>query len=191
MRMGLYIDVETTGLDPARAAIVEVGASVMGPDGVETDSFVRLCNPGPEALARSDPEAFRVHQIDIDDIRCAQPIRHVAQEFRDWAEPYRAGADPADWYSFNTGFEDSFLKLPPWMLAIKWADCLQKLSTQVLGSAGALPLRPDGQFKLSSLAEAAAFFDVRQKERHRALADARTSGKIHWRIRERRPAPAT
>lgn len=73
----VVIDVETTGLDPARDAVIQVAALSVGADGAKTlrSWFVDPCRPIPAAI-------YRLTGFRPDDFRGAPPLDQVADEIR-------------------------------------------------------------------------------------------------------------
>lgn len=170
----VYLDTETTGLDPAHHSVIEVGAVLLGPSGVELASYQSLANPGEWAMKNSEPRAFEVSGIDPADVRAARPIEEVAREFREWLSAH-AGTI----YAYPLAFDQKFLLVPPWSVqAPTWGKCVMLAAQDIMGKAGVLPLKY-GRPKFPKLSEAAAFFHVSSPRFHRALDDARTAGKIH------------
>ena len=169
----VYLDVETTGLDPAYHSVIEVGAVAVDAEGHEIGHYQSLCNPGDWAMKNSEPKAFEVNRIDPDEVRAARPITSVAGEFLAWLDKR------AVLHAFPVVFEDGFLKLDPWNILEKlWGECVQEAARSIMSSAGALPYK-FGKPKLPKLSEAATFFKVEPERLHRALADARTTALVY------------
>ncbi|KWX68525.1 hypothetical protein ASJ79_17435 [Mycobacterium sp. NAZ190054] len=91
------IDLETTGLDPAKDRIVEIGLVKFSADGTILDEFATLINsPG------SDPEARAIHQIVDDDLVGAPSIEQALPEVL-------AFIDGTILVAHNCEFEEGFL----------------------------------------------------------------------------------
>lgn len=91
------IDLETTGLDPKKDRIVEIGLVKFRADGTILDEFATLINsPG------SDPEARAIHQIDDDDLADAPSIEQAIPEIL-------AFIDGTILVAHNCEFEEGFL----------------------------------------------------------------------------------
>ena len=106
------IDIETTGIDPATDAIVEIASVDMVRDGGITnamDTLVRPTKPIP-------PGASAVHHIVDEDVASASAFHEVIDRFKG-----------ADFYvAHNCEFEQSFLatqgiELGPWICTYKCA----------------------------------------------------------------------
>jgi DNA polymerase-3 subunit epsilon len=174
-----YIDVETTGLKTPSARIVEVACVVMGANGVETASFSTLVNPGAEALAAADPDAWAVNGLSPEQLNDAPSEEKVAHKLEEFLERFWG----AELHAFNSEFDAWFLARDPWNVAPRqWGDCVMMASQKIMGEAGALQKSTAGAFRRPSLAKAAAFFGVTQAGAHRALTDARTAALIHAEI---------
>jgi DNA polymerase III epsilon subunit-like protein len=169
----VYLDIETTGLDPAYHSVVEIGAVAVDSQGVELSSYQSLANPGGWAMKNSEPRAFEVSGIDPADVRAARPIGDVAKEFLAWA------SGKGKLHAYPVQFERGFLVREPWSVAsIAWGDCVMELVRDIMGRAGALPMMC-GRPKRPRLSEAAEFFKVKSDRFHRALDDARTTSLVH------------
>lgn len=170
----IYVDLETTGVDPEKHEIIEVGA-VFVRDGVEVGWFSELVNPGEAALAAADPRALDVNKIDLAQVREARPTVVVAEEFRRCVMGYK----DALLYAFPRSFEESFLAKAPWHLTA-WGDCVMQAVREAMIADNALANGPDGKPKRPRLGEAAAFYGVTGcGPAHRSLSDARKTARIH------------
>jgi len=173
MSTRIYVDLETTGIDPEKHEIIEIGAVVFQ-GGLEIATFSELVNPGEAALAAASRRAMDVNKIDVNEIRSARPTAVVAEALREFLRRY-----PGVLYAFPVEFESSFLRRSPWHLT-SWGDCVMKAVQDVMFFEGALPVMPDGKPKRPSLGEAAAFYGVTGcGPAHRSLSDARKTGRIH------------
>ena len=170
----IYVDLETTGTDPEKHEIIEVGAIVVR-DRAEVAWFSSLVNPGEDALAAADPRALDVNKIDLALVRAARPTVVVAEEFRRVVLGYK----DAVLYAFPRSFEESFLTKAPWSLT-GWGDCVMKAVREAMIADNALSNGPDGKPKRPRLGEAAAFYGVTGcGPAHRSLSDARKTARVH------------
>lgn len=174
----VVLDLETTGLDPEKDRIIEIGA-VRFVDGVETDSFQQLVNPGmpipnfitkltgitdqdvadaPEiesvfdALIRFIDESTVVgHQINFDAAFVEYQFRRDHRDFRQWENELHRFQ-----YFRNTRFDTLFLAriFLPFLSRIK-------------------------------LGAVAAYFGIDLENAHRAIDDARATGHILFELLER------
>lgn len=180
-RLNLVLDIETTGTDPTRHHIVEVGiVAFMGRQ--EVAAYSELTNPGEDALRDADPKAMAVNGIAPENLKHARSPEIVSEILRAFIRSHRGMI-----HAFNNEFEMGFLTHGSWNIAGPWGDCVMLAAREVMGKAGALPLFY-GKPKFPKLSEAAAFFGVPQRERaHRSLSDARVAAFIRAEIEERRP----
>jgi DNA polymerase III epsilon subunit-like protein len=175
MSVRIYADLETTGVDPERYQIIEIGAVVFS-DGKEIAAFGELVNPGEAALVAASQRALDVNKIDLNEVRAARPTAVVAEAFRAFC-----AAHGSSLYAFPVEFESSFLVKAPWSIPISaWGDCVMKAVREMMAAENALALLFDGKPKRPNLGEAAAFFGVTGcGPAHRSLSDARKTGRIH------------
>lgn len=173
MSNGIYVDLETTGTDPEKHEIIEIGAVVFR-GGVEVADFAELVFPGEDALVAADPRAMDTNKIDLAEVRRARPTVVVAAAFRKFLEAYEGLL-----YAFPRSFEESFLKKAPWHLTA-WGDCVMQAVREAMIADNALANAPDGKPKRPRLGEAAAFYGVTGcGPAHRSLSDARKTARIH------------
>lgn len=173
MSIGVYCDLETTGVDSEKHHIIEIGAVAFS-NGKEIAEFSELVYPGEAALLAADPRALDVNKINLDDVRKARPTEVVAEAFKIFVAIYRATL-----YAFPVEFESSFLRKPPWSVT-GWGDCVMQAVREMMAAENALALLPDGKPKRPSLGEAAAFYGVTGcGPAHRSLSDARKTARIH------------
>ena len=173
MSSKIYVDLETTGTDPDRHAIIEVGAVVFR-SGVEIADFGELVFPGEAALVSADPRAMDTNKIDLAEVRRARPTAIVAAALKKFLEAYDGLL-----YAFPRSFEESFLRKDPWQLTA-WGDCVMQAVREAMIAENALANGPDGKPKRPRLGEAAAFYGVTGcGPAHRSLSDARKTARIH------------
>lgn len=172
-----FVDVETTGLDPALHHVVEVAACVFNRDGDEEDRFQTLVNPGADALRSADPKAMVVNGITGEALSGAPPPEAAAAVLRHFLV---SNGWPAATlvHSFNSEFDCGFLSRSPWGLADGWGECVMKAAVEVMARMGAIRL-VNGQPRRVRLEEAARFFGVEAVGAHRALPDARMAANVH------------
>lgn len=175
----VYVDLETTGVDPEKHEIIEVGAIVFQ-DGKEIAAFSEIVYPGEAAIAAANPQALDVNKIDLNEVRAARPTVVVAEAFTSFLAAY-----PGTLYAFPVEFESSFLRKAPWLVG-GWGECLMQAVREMMAAEGALAILPDGKPKRPRLGEAAAFFGVTGcGPAHRSLSDARKTARIHQELMAR------
>ncbi len=153
-RTFVAIDLETTGLSAERDAIIEVGA-VKFRDGEVIDEFGSLVNPGRSI----PPDITMITGITDRDVADAPRFNQIANTLMRFV-----GNSPV--VGHNVGFDLSFLR-GQGLLAENVGLDSWELATILLPS---LP-----GYSLGALAER---FDIRSASRHRALEDARASGRL-------------
>lgn len=155
------LDLETTGLDPERDAIIEIGAVRFRGDRV-FETFSSLVNPG-----RSIP--FRIQQltgITDQDVAHAPPLAAVRAQLLRFV-----GRHPV--VGHNVGFDLAFLRRQgmlreqPYVDTFEWASILMPHAARY------------------SLARLAEELEIEVPEHHRALADAEATRALFLALLER------
>ena len=155
------IDTETTGLDPAKARVIEIGAIPLRKGKVDETAGLRvLINPG-EPIPE---EATRIHAID-DRMVASAPKFALA-----WPEIY-AGISGAILIGHTLGFDLAVLKRECERAGLPWA-APRALDTRLLAQVAEPHL--DGY----ALEHLATWLGVSIGDRHSALADAIATGKV-------------
>lgn len=158
--MRVWVDTETSGLDPTSDLILEV-AAVGESDGVR---FRSLANPGEEALERvKGCYALRVNGLTIEELRAAPPLEMVAETFKVWLRELGA----VELWAYNTQFDSGFLAQKPWEISnLCWGGCVMKL----VANGRRWPKLGDVAARMGLEFEGAA---------HSALADAKMAKRVH------------
>lgn len=155
------IDTETTGLDPARARIVEIGVvPLKGGKLDETAALRRLINPG-EAIPA---EATRIHAIDDTAVASAPSFAAV------WPS-ISATTSGAILIGHTFGFDLAVLKRECERAGVPWL-APRSLDTRLLAEVAEPHL---GGYTLEHLA---SWLGVPIQARHSAVADATITAKI-------------
>jgi exodeoxyribonuclease X len=148
------IDIETTGIDPARDAIIEIASVDLVRGGGITNAIDTLVHPAIPI----PPGASAIHHIIDEDVQNAPRLADVIERFRG-----------ADYYiAHNCQFEHSFfaahgIQLGPWICTYKcalrvWPDLEGHSNQEVryaLGRATSFP-----GFDRSTISPQRAAFDV-------------------------------
>ena len=165
-----FVDVETTGTDPARDRITEVAVLTVDSDGcaLRESEWSSLVNPGiaiPAGISWltgiSDPM-----------VRAAPPFSELAERLYDTFED-------ALFVAHNARFDFGFLKAEFARAGIAWTTrtlCTVRLSRRLYPDRGS-----------HSLDAIAARFGLDDSERHRALGDARLLWRFVQRLYDRVP----
>jgi DNA polymerase-3 subunit epsilon len=169
-----FVDVETTGLDPSRHEIVEIGLVLVdGPSRsvlVEHHQRVR-----PQRIGRADPEALAINGYNEADWKTAVPLRDaMASLFPLLEGSILAGHHVSfDERFLRSGFSRAGLPLP--------AIARHRLDTASL----AWPLLQSGAIRSVSLSDVCAYLGIPRPRPHRALDDARASKEVAFRLMDR------
>ena len=157
----VVLDTETTGLDPAKARIVEIGAVPLRRGRLdETAVLRRLVNPGEPIPA----DATRIHAIDDSSVASAPKFAGV------WPDISAATSD-AILIGHTFGFDLAVLKRECERADLAWVPP-RTLDTRLLAQVAEPNL---GGYTLEQLAQ---WLGVEIDKRHSALADAIITGKI-------------
>jgi len=155
------IDTETTGLDPAKARVVEIGAVPLRRGKLDKAAALRqLVNPGEPIPA----EATRIHAID-DSVVASAPKFAAA-----WPD-ISAATSGAILIGHTLGFDLAVLKRECERADLPWVPP-RTLDTRLLAQVVEPHL---GGYTLEHLA---SWLAVKIDDRHSALADAIVTGKI-------------
>ncbi len=154
-----FLDVETTGLDPASGDKICEIAVIKTIDGEIADEFVSIVNPG-----RAIPErAVSIHGITESMVRGAPLFRDIANELLSFM-------DDSVIVAHNARFDLEFLKteLSNLNLSLPRGDVIDTLAIA----------RRYYNFPSNSLGEIAKYVGVIVDRQHRALADVMTTKDI-------------
>jgi DNA polymerase-3 subunit epsilon len=156
----VVVDLETTGLRPARAAIVEIGAvRVRGFEELETfETFVNPRAPLPPAITALTGIANR-------DVRRAPPVTTALRRFL-------AFAGDAVLVAHNAAFDLAFLDRETERLTGR------RLAAPVVDTLGLARRLLAGRAPRASLAALSFFVGTSVRPCHRALPDARATGEV-------------
>jgi len=153
------IDTETTGLDVRQDRVVEIAAVRLGPDG-PAEHFSSLVAPGVAIPAT----ATAVHGISDAEVAGAEPFPAVMAAIAPWI-------GQAVVIGYSVGFDLAVLRAEHERHGLAWTPprslCVRHLMQLVA------PELPNQSLEL-----AAKWLGVEAGERHRALGDAETAGRI-------------
>ncbi|MCZ8314501.1 DUF294 nucleotidyltransferase-like domain-containing protein [Phreatobacter sp.] len=159
----VVVDTETTGLDPAKARIVQIGAMVVRNGRlVPEECFERLVDPGISI----PPGATAIHGIDDAAVRGAPAFLQAFTAF----EAFRAGRVAI---GHNLGFDLALFRRECRLAGAEFAPP-PSLDTRLLGQI-CFPTLPD--FTLEILADRLGVA-LDASRRHDAVGDAESAGRI-------------
>jgi DNA polymerase-3 subunit epsilon len=165
-----FVDVETTGMDPARDRITEVAVVTVDRDrdALRVSEWSSLVNPGVPIPS----EISWLTGISETMVRSAPPFCDLAEQVYDTLEG-------AVFVAHNARFDFTFLKSEFARAGIEWTSralCTVRLSRRLFPDRGS-----------HSLDAIAARFGLDDSERHRALGDARLLWRFAQRLYDRVP----
>lgn len=171
---GVFIDLETGGLDPKLCAVTQIAAVAftMSPGLCDLhDTFNALICPDPELYFCQ--RALTVQGRDLPDLRGAGAEKDVYDEFCGFCRRHGSGG----LWAHHAPFDEAFLSAVADRTGLPGpargqVRCSKQLAG-ILISAGLLP----GLTK-TSLKALAERFGLRQPEPHDALTDAATGGRV-------------
>jgi len=154
------IDLETTGLSPAKDRIVQIGMTDPWDEKVQLDILVNPGIPVPE-------KSTAIHGIGQKQVENAESLTRVLPHFR-------AQLNGRVLVGYNIGFDLAVLSHEAERYGLEWewsaALCLRQLGVIALGNE-AMMMMGD----LNALAE---HYRISISDRHTALGDARITGRI-------------
>ena len=168
----VFLDLETTGLNPLKNGIVEIGA-IFVDSGRETGEFQSLTNPG--AAVAYTPEAMQVHGLTMQQVNMAPGIGNVLRKFDGLCQD---GALLAGW---NVQFDVSFLRAAYTLYAIPWCFDYHVFDVWALFKQEQLKGRITANMKLSmaNLHEMYQLPGAGKPQKHRALDDIRMTYELY------------
>jgi DNA polymerase III epsilon subunit-like protein len=161
----LVIDVETTGLDPAKHACIEIGAVLLDKDLRKTEQFSSLIAPweGAEFME----EAMQVNQITAEQLNSAPPIDQVVEKFHETFRPDETILLLAGW---NVWLDAYFLRKLYERATREWPFNHRLLDVQSIVSFHSLMAASSQEETIEEL--------LHEKQVHRALDDAKHTARL-------------
>jgi len=152
------LDVETTGLSPARDRVIEIAIVRCAPDGTVIDEWSTLVDPG------RDPGPTHIHGISSTDLKGAPTFEAIAEELRTRLAGSMVAAHNL---SFDAGFLAAEFERAGASTPDRPAVCTLQLARFVLPNNGGY-----------SLAACAAALGIDHPNAHRALPDTRVTASV-------------
>jgi len=171
LRKLVFLDVETTGFDPIKHEIVELGAVVVEPQGSyqnlkvlhELDIKVK-----PTRIEDADPGALRVNGYDEAQWMFAHDLAEAMQELS-------AKAKGCSIVAHNIAFDWSFIQQAYDTTGVENTLHYQKLDTL---SMAFIKLHKDPDLSNLSLRALCEYFGIVNTNAHTALADTRATVEV-------------
>ena len=152
----IYLDTETTGLDPKANGIIQL-AAWMEIDGETKDRFNVYMKPWDGCVYTE--EAMKTNGISCETIDAAKSELEVYGEFKSWMDHYINRYDKQDrafLCGYNVGFDDNFLRAladrcgDKYLGSYKWSSAWDVMSEASIKLAEDRPNMPN--FKLETVA---------------------------------------
>lgn len=171
MRPLAFVDVETTGLDPTRHEIIEIGVVAADPRTLETRGMLDV-RVRPARIDDADPAALRINGWSVDAWKDAVPLDIALVRVK----PLLDGALLA---GHNVSFDRAFLDAAWRATGVAAPD----VDHHVLDTATlAWPLHAAGVVESLSLGVVCKALGIDLEQPHRALADAQRSLEVARRL---------
>ena len=170
-------DVETTGLNPMTAGIVEVGCvAIRG--GHVVSEWSSLVWPGREYLGPENRRALYISGITIEELLDAPEPEFVRDCLDAWMQSITQSNEAPPVTSYNLPFDRAFLMahLGVEESTFPWAPCIMAQARAAMAYTGRYG---------PSLARTCEWLGIEREEQHRALADARDAGRVWLKLTER------
>jgi DNA polymerase III epsilon subunit-like protein len=161
----LVIDVETTGLDPAKHACIEIGAILLDEALNPVDEFSSLI--APMAGTEVNEESMAVNRIRMEDLRSAPDYQTVIGEFNHRFCSNQSIPTIAGW---NVWFDMAFMRILFERVGMKWPFGHRFLDLQSVAQFFS-------GFRGVSLEETVQSL-LGEKQTHRAIDDTRHTVKV-------------
>ncbi|MCK9352318.1 MAG: 3'-5' exonuclease [Candidatus Paceibacterota bacterium] len=173
-----FIDVETTGLDPDRHELIEIGCVLArqiaqegkGPALLMLDEFE--CKIMPEHLETADPESLAIIGFKKENWADAIPLAEAMEKF---SERVRG----ASFVAHNAFFDYAFIEHAFKKTGVKNFMHYHRLDTVSIAFAKLYDKTEVEKFSLRFLCE---YFGVENKNAHTALSDARATFEVYKRL---------
>lgn len=161
----LILDVETTGFDPMRHACIEVGAVLLDLNLQPISEFSSLIAPWPGAVIEG--ASMEVNKISVSLLRTAPAIADAIEKFTDTFGLHQRAPLIGGW---NVSFDVMFLRTLYERAERKWPFSHRVLDVQsVVSFHSSLASVSQQEFIKRTFGE---------QQTHRALDDARHTGRI-------------
>src|SRR3989344_6761152 len=169
-RKYVFLDVETTGFDPYRHEIIELGCVVAIQDERKLWHVVNEVEikVKPERIEDADPQSLRVNGYDAGNWIFAHSLQEALKELNNKAKD-------AIMVAHNVSFDHAFIDRAFRITKLESALHYQKFDTLSIAFA---KLHKDPDVKNWSLRALCDYFGIVNKNAHTALADARATYEV-------------
>lgn len=188
----IFLDTETTGIDPQKNGIIQL-AAIMDIEGQEVDQFNMIMKPFEGCII--EDEALEVSGITREQIEKAEPEIFVYRMFTAWLAKHidkYSKLDKGFLVGYNANFDDQFLRAlatrcnDKFLGSFKWPDIIDVRGIAALRLADKRPQMPN--FKLGSVGKE-ILGETRLNEilesggLHNALTDIVLTREIFYRVK--------
>lgn len=171
-----FVDVETTGFDPQKQEIIEIGCVVVkqtGDTGEEFEVVKELeLKVKPENLEAADPGALRVNGYNDADWLFASTLEEAMKQFAEVTKD-------AVFVAHNLAFDYAFMNVAFEKTGVENKMFFQKMDTISIAYA---KLHRDLSVERLSLQKLTEHFGIINQRAHTALADARATFEVYERL---------
>lgn len=169
----IALDIETTGLSPETAQIIEIGAVVVV-EGKETARFSKLINPGVKLPER----IVELTNITDEMVAFAESERTVMREFLAFLRSFEGEMEGSDIIlGHNIGFDFSFLKTA----AVRMGETFDMRGIDTLKISRSV----HAELPSKRLDDMCNFYGIDRECSHRAFEDALAAADLYERLKEK------
>jgi len=168
----VFIDIETTGLNPLLQEIIEIGCVTTTPELEVIEEFELKIKP--EQIENADRVALKINHYNPDDWKSADNLEKVMKIFSKKVKN-------CIMVGHNVSFDAGFLEFAFNKTNLKNTMHYHKLDTVSIAWA---KLHKEMDFERFSLHELCARFDIKNKQAHAALSDARATYELYKKLME-------
>ena len=174
----LVFDVECTGLDPVKNALIEIGAVLLDERLNPIDDYSTLIAPWEGA--EINPEAMAVHKIKLEKLQAARGFQTVVKEFH---KRFGSGDPLPVLAGWNVWFDVAFLRALYEKTELEWPFSHRFLDIQAI-------ILFFSRLKGASLEETVkSIVGIGETQSHRAIDDARQTVKVLQHLAEKHFPP--
>lgn len=171
-----FIDTETTGFDPDRHELIEIGGLVVDASKGKSGEYVVLdefeYKIKPERIGDADPAALRVNNYDPSAWGDALPLKEVMQRVAEKTKSMNMVAH-------NVAFDSAFIEKAFKISGVKNEMHYHKLDTVSMAYAVLRNVDAVDHFSLHALCE---YFGIKNERAHSALSDARAMFELYKKL---------
>ncbi len=175
-----FIDVETTGLDPRRHEIIDLGV-VLARQVPQKGKGPALLAIGeyeykviPERLADADPESLKINGYTPEKWAGAKPLKEVMEDFAKRTQG-------ASFVAHNMVFDIEFVQQAFYAAGVKNLMHYHRIDTISMAFA---KLYHDPKVEKFSLRFLCEYFGIKNENAHTALSDARATFELYQKLLE-------